>query len=312
LNIGVESLRALRLIALFSLLSAATANGQGTAAGSIPHGSASISGRVTDALTKQPIAGCMVSLNELYVTPSRNARTTTNSDGVYAFADICDGQYHVNTWCEPHLPTCYRSPGTDATGCDAVAVVVDQRKTNVDIALIRGATVRGRVVDQRGRPIASATVRLGILVGEASFLRMQTPVRTNRNGSFELSNLPPGKWRLELELPERPDSLRAPVLYFPGVLQIEEAGSIELVAGQTVDDLTFVAPAISDNILIVRVVTIERELSQLDVSFVRVEPLVSRPVPIDSEGMGTVLPPFRSMAFASASRGYTTASRSIL
>ena len=230
----------------------------------------------------------MVSLNQLYVTPSRNATITTNRDGGYAFTDIADAEYHVNAWCESYLQSCYRSAGTDPPRCDAVAVVVDQRKTNVDLTLVPGARARGRVVDPRGRPIASATVRLGMPVREATFLSMQRPTTTDRNGFFELLNLPPGEWRLEVELPERPDSLRPPVLYFPGVLQASEAGSVELVAGQTLDDITFVAPRIFENTLVVRLVTLERALSQLAVSFVRVEPLLSRPVSIDDSGTGTI------------------------
>jgi len=184
-------------------------------------------------------------------------------------------------------------------------VVVVSLKKEVDVTPMPGAKARGRVVDSSGRPIGSATVRLGSPVHDAPFQQMQTPTRTNRDGSFELLNLPAGEWRLEVELPQGSDYLRPPVLYFPGVLQLAEAGSIELVAGQALDDITFVAPTFSDNRLIVRIVSLEQALSQLEVSFIRLDPLVSSSIPINSEGTGTLtgLVPGRYFLKARASSG---------
>ena len=268
------------------MLSAAPAEGQPAPASSIPHGSASISGRLIDAHTKQPIIGCMVSLNQLYVTPSRNAATTTNGDGDYAFTDIADAEYHVNAWCKSHLRSCYRSAGTSPPRCDTVAVVVDQRKT-VDLTLVPGARARGRVVDSRGRPVSGATVRLGTPVSDIPPV-MHSPTETRRDGSFELINLPAGEWRLEVEVPADADSQRPPIVFFPGVLAASEAGSIELAAGETLDNIVVVAPRMSDHILTVRIVTAEQNLSHLDVSLVRPEPLNSRRVTIDASGTGTI------------------------
>lgn len=250
-------------------------------------GTAAISGVVIDAVTKQPIAGCTVVLNQLYIPLNPHAITKTSEDGTYAFVGIPEAQYHVNTMCDSHLNSCYRFEGTAWPRCDAVAVVVDQRKSGITVALIRGAKARGRVVDPRGRPIEGATVRLGWPVRDAVPV-MNSPTRTKRDGSFELLNLPPGEWRLEVELPEVSGALRPPTIYFPGVLDVADAGSIELVAGQTLENITFVAPRISDNTLTVRVVTNEQTVSQLDVSFVRAEPLLSRRVAIDATGTGTL------------------------
>jgi hypothetical protein len=67
-----------------------------------------------------------------------------------------------------------------------------------------------------------------------------------------------------------------------------EASFIELVPGRTTDDVKIVAPRLSDNTLTVRVVTIEHALSSVEVSFVRAVPLVTRPVPIDGDGVGRI------------------------
>ena len=242
---------------------------------------------VIDAVTRQPVAGCMVVLNQLYVPRNPHAITKTSENGAYAFIGIPEAEYHVNTLCDSHLPACYRNEGTTPPRCDAVAVVVDQRKSNLKVSLIRGANARGRVVDARGRPIGGATVRLGMPVRDALW-SSSSPSQTKPDGSFELANLPAGEWRLEVELPEIAGALRPPTIYFPGVLQATDAGSIELIAGETLDHIKFVAPRISDNTLTVRVVTSEPTLSQLDVSFIRVGPLATRQVAIDASGTGTV------------------------
>lgn len=276
----------MRLIPLVAALAVAgTGFAQPVGPGSIAPGTSAISGVLIDAQTKQPVAGCVVALNQLDVV-SRNAMTKTDSIGAYAFAGIADAEYHVNTVCDSHLPACFRSDGGEPLRCDTVAVVRDQRKSNIDVQLIKGATARGKVLDATGRPIAGATVKLGMPRFDARY-EMSKAAQTGRDGTFELTNLPSGGWLVEAELPQEPGALRPPILYYPGVLLTGAASFIELVPGRTTDDVTIVAPRLADNILTVRVVTLE-QLTDLGVSFVRVEPLVSRTVTLDDSGTGTI------------------------
>ena len=251
----------------------------------IPPGTSAISGVLIDERTKQPIAGCNVGL--IQVNVPRNALAQSDATGAYAFSDIADGEYHLNTICDSHLPSCYRSAGTEPPRCDTVAVVVDQRKTNIDFRLTPGATATGRVVDQGGRPIAGATVRLGLPRFDARFAPSR-PAQTSRDGTFSLTNLPVGGYLMEVDLPQAPGALRPPIVYFPGVLRFGDASFVELVAGEITNDLTIVAPRLADNVLTVRVVTIEQALAGLEVSFVRRQPLVTRPVAVDANGLGNI------------------------
>ncbi len=65
--------------------------------------------------------------------------------------------------------------GTVVRGLDTVTV------------LKRGFTVRGRVVDSQGKPVANANVRCGDIFGSNS-----KPAKTNAHGEFVLENCPPG------------------------------------------------------------------------------------------------------------------------
>lgn len=278
--------RRLRLIPLLSALAMGdTGFAQPAVPSSIPPGTSAISGVLIDARTKQPIAGCSVGL--IQVNVPRNALTTTDLTGAYAFTGIADAEYHLNTLCDAHLPSCYRARGTEPPRCDTVAVVVDQRKSNIDFSLIPGASAKGKVVDASGRPIPGATVRLGLPRFDARF-QSTKPAQTNPDGSFTMTNLPVGAYLMEVDLPQMPGSLRPPIVYFPGVLMFGEASFVELVAGETTHNLTIVAPRLADNTLTVRVVTIEHSLSGLEVSFVRVMPLVTRQVPLDANGIGNI------------------------
>jgi hypothetical protein len=276
----------MRLIPLLVTLTiGASSFAQPVKPGPIPPGTSTISGVLIDARTRQPIAGCSVGL--IQVNVPRNALTKSDATGAYAFTGIADGEYYLNTLCESHLSSCYRGPGTEPSRCDTVAVVVDQRKTNIDFNLIQGATAKGRVVDAGGRPIAGATVRLGQPRFDARFAPSK-PAQTGRDGSFTLTNLPVGGYLMEVDLPQAPGALRPPIVYFPGVLTFGDADFVELVDGEITNDLTIVAPRLADNVLTVRVVTIAQALSGLEVAFVRVLPLVTRPVALDGSGIGTI------------------------
>jgi hypothetical protein len=81
-----------------------------------------------------------------------------------------------------------------------------------------------------------------------------------------------------------------------------EASFIELASGRTTDDVTIVAPRLAGNKLTVRVVALE-QLTNLDVSFVRVDPLVSRKVTIDDTGTGVIKGMIEGQYFLTARGG---------
>jgi hypothetical protein len=294
------------VLLLAALTIADTSFAQRVMVSSLAPGTSAISGVLIDAHSQLPIAGCQIGITIVTTVAEtrihRNAGMRTGADGRYAFDGIADGSYGFVIQCDGYLPSCYRPPGTEPPRCDNISVATDQRKTGVDLVLIPGATARGQVVDVRGQPIAAASVRLGLPVGDRPDT-MTMPSLTDRDGRFVLRNLPAGEWRLEVRVPNEGGSLRPPVVFFPGVLSLADAGSIELTAGKTLEDIVVVAPRMSDNNLTVRVVSVDQTLSRLEVSFVRPEPLTSGRVTIDDYGTGTVkaLPPGRYFVTARGS-----------
>ena len=250
----------------------------------IASGTSSISGRITDSISKAPVAGCPIQVTAR--ADFQRASLTTGPDGSYALPDIAANSYFFVFECPGYLRSCSGRDASNNVPCGNVEVVRDQRREHVDFQLIPGAIARGRVMAFDGRPVTGAGVRLGRgMGGEATFL--VTRSTTDAEGRFELKDLPAGEWRLEVEIPQVAGGLRPPVVYYPGGLSWEDAVGVVLVAGKVTEDLTVVVPRINENILTVVVPPPDATISDLSVSVLRESPLAVRRIVLDAEGVGT-------------------------
>jgi protocatechuate 3,4-dioxygenase beta subunit len=106
-----------------------------------------------------------------------------------------------------------RAEGFQPGTASGVAVEEGSRVDGVDIALSRGGTIRGRVVESRsGRPLPDATVgaELSGSGGRGRMPRMMgggdTGAMTDAEGGYELTGLAPGTWSVTASHPEWSDS----------------------------------------------------------------------------------------------------------
>ncbi len=136
-----------------------------------------------------------------------------------------------------------------------------------------------------GRPVTRANVRLGRgMRGEPT--ATNASATTDIEGHFELTNLPAGEWRLEVEIPPVPGGLRPPVVYYPGGLSWEEAGGVALEAGRVADRLTITVPRINENVLTIVVPPADATISDIAVSVLRKSPLAVNQIDLNVEGVG--------------------------
>jgi len=272
------------VISLLVLLAPVTTTQQRTAPPLLT-GTSAIRGHAIDAITRQGVPGCTISV--VTGPEFRSASVETGADGAYEFASIRAGNYSVAVQCATHLTSCQVTADNAPNRCSSVVVVAGQQRSDVDFILTPGATARGRVLAADGTPIARARVRFGATLRERSGGLMMETV-TDAKGVFEIRNLPAGNRRLEVELPRSRDGLRSPLVYYPSALTWDQALAVELTAGTVTGDLTIVVPKIVENSLTVRLRPRDKTITRVAVSVLRAAPLSVRSLDLDREGVATI------------------------
>ena len=113
-----------------------------------------VSGRVTDALTDQPIAGARVGILAGQMMSISPVATITNEDGEYLFPHVSPGPiFGLTVSAEGYQ----QSDVLDAKAVGARIVVADE-ETRLDWTLTPGGAVAGTVRSRDGQPVPYATV----------------------------------------------------------------------------------------------------------------------------------------------------------
>jgi protocatechuate 3,4-dioxygenase beta subunit len=191
---------------------------------------ASVAGRVT--VGDKPARGVFVALlpyNSPY--PSREGQTAkakTDADGRYHIAGVAAGRYRLAP-----LASAYVLAGAneyELTG-KAVTVEAGERVENLDLKLVPGGVITGRVTDAEGRPVIEAYLtvepadeRRGGMAG----YRFR-PWQTDDRGVYRIFGLPAGTYKVSASLPSRdPLSKRT---YHPDAAEAEQAKPVEVTPG---------------------------------------------------------------------------------
>jgi protocatechuate 3,4-dioxygenase beta subunit len=135
------------------------------------------------------------------------------------------------------------APGYAPRMSDTFVVVQDQPPQGVTVTLSQGGSIRGRVVDSGGRPVAMAQVvsrddeqgnaQLDEFMDTLITTRTtERKARSNDDGFFELKLLNPGQYRLVIEHPNFATETVRGVIVTEGAQA--DAGAIGLRAGGTV------------------------------------------------------------------------------
>jgi hypothetical protein len=153
----------------------------------------------------------------------------TDDGGEYRIANLSPGTYFVvahlrETWTVRangatlvmgYAPTYF--PGT-ASVSDArrVAVGVGQVAAGTDFSLMpgRAATVSGTAVDSIGQPLTSRSVMVvQPIVGPGAGMMMHGgSATTTADGSFTISSVPPGQWKLQAQTTRQTQTVQGTVL----------------------------------------------------------------------------------------------------
>ena len=240
-----------------------------------PQGTGIISGRVLTADTGRPVKRARVTVAAGGPGGGRgNGAAVTDDQGRYAIGGLTAGNYNITASKPGFVDVIYGQrrplqPGTPLTLADG------QAATNVDLRLIRGGVITGRVADEDGEPLARALVtiqRYQYVRGERQ-LTAAGGDQTDDRGQFRVFGLPPGDYYVSASTaglgellgrgmqqlaagvgalagrggrglgplggPDQPEATGYAPTYYPGVVSATEAGKITLGPGQEAVGIDF-------------------------------------------------------------------------
>jgi sarcosine oxidase gamma subunit len=219
----------------------------------VPAGTGVISGRVLTADTGRPLKRARV----MVTGGGRPFSATTNEEGRYTISGLPAGTYSVTGSKTGFVDGMFGQRRAPRAGTP-IELSDNQRLANVDLRLMRGAVIAGRIADEDGEPLARAMVtvlRQQYIRGE----KQMTPAGVDQSddrGQFRVFGLPPGEYfvsasvggleRLAQQLMpmggqplDAAESTGYAPTYYPGVIAPGEAAPLKVAAAQELATVDF-------------------------------------------------------------------------
>jgi Carboxypeptidase regulatory-like domain len=183
-----------------------------------------VTGMVTDP-SGRPVPGANITVYDDGGQQYGNA--TTGQDGTYTVMGLpITGSYRVFVQAPSGstLASEYYAHGSTLATATPVPVTVGQTTANVDATLAQGGSISGTVLDSQGNPVGGAELNLT----DSSGNPVDTFVPVQTDGSYEITNLLPGTYKLEFD----PEGALA-FDFYRGANTLLSATPITVNAGQT-------------------------------------------------------------------------------
>jgi hypothetical protein len=219
---------------------------------------------VIAAVTGQPLAKARVRFSTDSAAISDAVFTDVN--GFFTFSGLPAGRYTLSAEKAGYAPLRYGSKGPFDPPAEIIVAgdVVD----GIDVALLKGAAVVGRISDDQGDPIVGGVVSLSAVQLLGSELRLVAVPRgraeTNDLGDYRIGDLPPGRYFVNVEgaglgtlpsgMPREWERLKAwGLTFFPGSGGIANATPLAIVTGEERSGVDFAVVGSSPSMLFLSV-----------------------------------------------------------
>ena len=202
---------------------------------------ASITGRLFDATTGQPIGGALIVLRDL---ASRDQRmVNTDAAGVFVIANLPAAAYSLHASALGYVGRAHGQRHLFEDGTP-LALQAGETRRQVDVALLPGGAIAGRVT-RGGQPVGMTDVEAlrPRLENDARMLVSVGSAETDEQGQFRIAGLPPGHYYVAAFDPEdagTPDAqgrMSWTQTFYPGAATPAAAERLRLVAGGSLSDV---------------------------------------------------------------------------
>ena len=193
----------------------------------------SISGTVTREGDGTPVAGADVWAHTYECCGGGNG-TTTASDGSYTIPGLSPGEYRVQV--RPHeegLSGEFFASTMDWSLAGRVAVTAGGNATGVDFTLPAGGAISGLVTQSDG---TTAISDVFVQASDFDTGAYASGAPTARDGTYTISGLPAGSYRVETWVPDELNFARE---YYPSTTDWDLAQAVVVVVGTTTPDIDF-------------------------------------------------------------------------
>ncbi|MGA3189072.1 MAG: carboxypeptidase regulatory-like domain-containing protein [Bryobacteraceae bacterium] len=220
-----------------------------SAAAQTPDQTGSITGVVTDAVSKLPVKKTLISAqpNGNFNGPRLAAQSaTTDAAGTFTLNNLPAGKYRL-TFQHSDYPQS-RFGGQSKM----VEVKAGESTASVTVELMPGASVTGRVLDEDGDPLLNCNIQLHPAEHPEQGTAMTGSSPSNQNGEYRAFGIAPGKYILSAHCgstvfqsrpfsagPDPPPAKAYPTLYYPLTTDPKSADLVDLVAGTEKSGIDF-------------------------------------------------------------------------
>jgi len=234
-------------VPLFILVLAHSANAQAPKPASTPKTEeCSIAGMVIKLAGSEPLRKAKVRLRSLE-DRTRAISTTTDAGGGFQLKGIQPGRYNLTVSRVGFVTQTYGQKKTDDPGA-ILTLRAGQEMKDLLFRLLPSGVIAGRILDEDGEPIPSATVsalREAYSEGKRN-LSTSTTVETNDLGEYRLFGLQPGRyfvsaisrgWNRFEDIQEEDADIHQQgyaKMYYPGTPDAARASSIVIKAGEEI------------------------------------------------------------------------------
>lgn len=230
-----------RLLSVLLILCAAAA-GQTLEPAADTEKPGTVTGRIVNSVTKEPVRRAEVSLNPIVrgdaLARRRPMSASTDDDGRYWLRNVEPGVYELDAQKNGFV----RSPESQRPRTARLAVVAGQI-TRADVELIPHGVITGRIVDEEGEPVAHAQVSIlrSVRRGKRRTLvpHEHSHYPTNDLGEYRIAGLPPGRYYVAVHYRPALNTGEGAGLsyrpsYFPGVTDQASAVLLEVGPGEEI------------------------------------------------------------------------------